>query len=364
MLISKVVIHDFKGFDLLEIPNLTKINLFGGKNNVGKSSILEAIFLALDRLNPHLFLRQLEWRTLGPIEMGESIWTPFFRNNSGSGNNTIKIELELSSKQLLAVSFAKGITSQVINTNQGKLKSSTSQPPSFGSTKIGANALSIKASLDAKNIQDSIFRVNGAQIGFEHKHLETIGIIYARAMMTRHMSQAEEADLFSKLDADDRTAPVIEAIRGIDERIESISIGVSAGSPRLQATLRGIKGKIPLALLGDGSRRIAGMVMAILERPKSIILIDEIETGIHHSKMSTMWTAIARAAEVSESQVLATTHSRECIEAASHAMRTQSSSELFSYHRVQRKPDLGKLSIVRYSGEEVAMASEGEVEIR
>ena len=37
-------IENFKGFDRLKLENFSRITVIGGKNNTGKSSILEALF--------------------------------------------------------------------------------------------------------------------------------------------------------------------------------------------------------------------------------------------------------------------------------------------------------------------------------
>ena len=56
-MISKLSLKGFKGFEQLDIPSLSRITLLGGRNNVGKTSILEALFMFHDRLNPQMILR-------------------------------------------------------------------------------------------------------------------------------------------------------------------------------------------------------------------------------------------------------------------------------------------------------------------
>jgi len=66
-MITKLKIDGFKGFKQLEISKLSRITLLGGRNNVGKTSILEALFMFYDRLNPQMILRQFAWRGIGTI---------------------------------------------------------------------------------------------------------------------------------------------------------------------------------------------------------------------------------------------------------------------------------------------------------
>jgi AAA15 family ATPase/GTPase len=58
-------IEDFRGFDTLEIDRLSKINLFVGKNNSGKTSIIEALFLIFGMSNPSILGNINKIRGLG-----------------------------------------------------------------------------------------------------------------------------------------------------------------------------------------------------------------------------------------------------------------------------------------------------------
>ena len=80
-MISKLTIDGFKGFEHLELPRLTRVTLLGGRNNVGKTTVLEALFMFFDRLNPQMILRQFAWRGVSVISMEpESMWAPVFNN--------------------------------------------------------------------------------------------------------------------------------------------------------------------------------------------------------------------------------------------------------------------------------------------
>ncbi len=61
-MIKSLRLKNFKSFENLDLPEVSNITLIGGRNNVGKSSLLEAIFLFYDIGNPSMFLRHLTWR--------------------------------------------------------------------------------------------------------------------------------------------------------------------------------------------------------------------------------------------------------------------------------------------------------------
>ena len=80
-MITTLRINRFKLFESLVLENLSPITLIGGKNNVGKTSILEAIFTLYDRGNPSITLRQFSWRGVSVVPMvPEALWAPMFKD--------------------------------------------------------------------------------------------------------------------------------------------------------------------------------------------------------------------------------------------------------------------------------------------
>jgi AAA15 family ATPase/GTPase len=63
-MITNFKIENYKAFENLELKKLSKINLIGGKNNVGKTSILEAILSMYDRRSADILLKSLAWRSV------------------------------------------------------------------------------------------------------------------------------------------------------------------------------------------------------------------------------------------------------------------------------------------------------------
>jgi AAA15 family ATPase/GTPase len=73
---------------------------------------------------------------------------------------------------------------------------------------------------------------------------------------------------------------------------------------------------------------VLSIVLAIANAPGGVVLIDEVENGLHHSVLVKVWQAIADAAERADAQVFATTHSYECIQAAHKAFHEHRPSDL------------------------------------
>lgn len=78
-MIKKVTINNFKGLPKVDVEDITRVTLIGGRNNVGKTSLLEALFLYFDRFNPEAFFRLCAWRNIQKLSLRQDdLWAPFF----------------------------------------------------------------------------------------------------------------------------------------------------------------------------------------------------------------------------------------------------------------------------------------------
>lgn len=76
---------------------------------------------------------------------------------------------------------------------------------------------------------------------------------------------------------------------------------------------------VPITQFGDGFNKIFRYVVEIMyvknEGDGNRLMIDEIDTGIHHSKLKGFWINILEVCKELDVQLFATTHSKECSEA-------------------------------------------------
>ena len=130
----------------------------------------------------------------------------------------------------------------------------------------------------------------------------------------------------------------------------------------MYADLEGMKRKIPVALLGDGISRLLSIILAIATAKKGIVLIDEIDAGLHYSILPQIWQGICQAAREYQCQVIATTHSYECLQAAHEGSVVAKSTKDFSYIRLEKEKDMiiGK----KYSHEVLGAALSQGWEVR
>ena len=82
---------------------------------------------------------------------------------------------------------------------------------------------------------------------------------------------------------------------------------------RVLAKLRGQARPVPLQSLGDGALHLAGTALALANSRNGFLLIDEAENGIHHTVQRDFWRMVLETADENNVQVLATTHSYDCV---------------------------------------------------
>ena len=92
----------------------------------------------------------------------------------------------------------------------------------------------------------------------------------------------------------------------------------------------------PMSIMGDGIKRLLALALDFSSARNGIMLIDEIENGLHHSALVEVWKYLDQMSRMFNVQVFATTHSYECIVAANNAFNDMESSDLH-LHRMHRQ---------------------------
>ena len=149
----------------------------------------------------------------------------------------------------------------------------------------------------------------------------------------------------------------MEALRIVEPGLRSVEDNSASGVPMIWGDI-GLPELVPLQVMGEGMTRIARAILAISVAPKGIVLIDEIENGLHHSILPKVWEAIEKAARQFDTQIFATTHSFECMEAAHHALDAAS----LLVHRLEAVD--GKIGCISYEPAELDAAISHSLEVR
>ncbi len=161
---------------------------------------------------------------------------------------------------------------------------------------------------------------------------------------------------------------VLHALRFLEPGIERIaaipSLSYYRGAPTrggFLVRLRGYDQPIPIGSLGDGSWRMLALAIALIQAKDGVLLIDEIDTGLHYTVMRDMWRLVFNTAKDLNIQVFATTHSYDCVKSLATICDSAENSE--GHVSIQRiEPEKGRA--VHYSDAEIRVAAEQHIEVR
>ena len=118
---------------------------------------------------------------------------------------------------------------------------------------------------------------------------------------------------------------------------------------------------VPLKSLGEGVNRFLSIALALVRSKGGVLLIDEIENGIHYSVHKDMWKLILREAENSNIQVFCTTHSLDAVKGLKEASEELDYEEV-SVIRIESAKD--RIRAVCFDRDELAIAADENIEIR
>jgi len=302
-----LTIEHFRGFEYLDLPNLAPITLLSGKNNTGKTAVLEAFFThAAGRFSGEQ-AKSIDRDLFAPLNRSQKLtkissWQPFFHNYDLDSPVRLSGFLDESkvTVEWQATSDRDGLDGTVTRLTDNEDKPLRS--------KFGTYVDKTKHGYQIRTAGQA-----------DHPFLRTT----ARILTNRaRVSQQELAERVSELKVRGFDQQLLAAMRIIDPRLANLEILLSNGKPMVHANFD-IGRMMPLPLLGEGMSAVADFILALVEASNGIVLIDEIENGIHHSALTSLWEHLSQVAELTNTQIIAATHSHECVVAAYRALRDQ-----------------------------------------
>lgn len=372
-MIRSFEVKNFRCFRQLKVENVERVNLIAGKNNVGKTAFLEALFLLLGPDNPELpmrlnVLRGIQWFEFVP----EEAWGWIFTDR-----NTQEV-IELSSRgdgggrRHLRIRLAEPQGSPLSGVGNGK----NTPAKSLGSTTTAAGVrelvLEYQDGSSAPTISRASIVLEGEQpkVRFQRGGGENLPLLERPAMSRFPLGifltsavqyQAENPQRFSRLQEIGRENEIIAPLRILEPRLRRLVVSAwGPGFPVIQGDV-GVRRLVPIELMGGGIGKLLSCLLAIAEAQHGTVLLDEIENGLHHSVLPKVWAAIAEFAGTFDTQVFATTHSLECIHAAHEAFSAGDKYD-FALHRLDRVED--EIRAVTYDREMLDAAIKADMEIR
>lgn len=359
-MIEKIKVSNFKIFKTLVLDNLHQITLVSGKNNVGKSTLLESIFFSNCYYNADSFISINNIRGAANI-LRTDIWKSFINKYSDSSSFEIdKVENGIKKNILVELVDNRDIIAHSLLDSTNLVDAQTSEKAS-DNRNITHQLLISASDEENKDALQYLVKFDGqiqtVSNSLPDNPLRICTYTYYFSSKSS-INQPSLAEMLSRLDIDGKSDHVIKALQILDPEIVGIKTLVQNGVIRIYASMKNGR-SMPIDNMGDGICKLIAICTFILSNPNSLLLVDEMENGFHYSAHKKIWGAIYEAAKTSNVQVIATTHSYECIKGASEAM---GENEDFGYIRLDNVSDI--IVAKSMSSEQLKIAIESNLEVR
>ncbi len=347
----------YRGIDGVCLDYLVAVNLITGPNGVGKTSVAEAIWLFNGRFTPTL---------------------PWDAHVQRSQRSVVDPLAPLVSGAV-----------ELAGTERGKLrewKAVFERMPTLGSATADSDQ---RAALSAKPSAGNgppwpvppqgRLRVwlDGEEAGGEHDTWdvmrgEGVFIMPVIRRPANHkpavihlpsfsMDMDEETiKRFSALVAEGRKDYLKSTLRRLLPLLADVEVITDHnGEPFILATTTENK-RLPLQALGGGLTRLFRLFVAFHDFKGGLVVIDEIENGLHHLVLPNLWRQVQAMTGELDVQIFATTHSQECIDTALDTFSDE--PDRLAVHVLSRHSD--GVRAVTYSGETLKAARDINLDLR
>ncbi len=346
-MLEKIHISRFRGFEDFIVSNFKQFNIIAGKNNVGKSSLLEAIFLLSGMTIPTM-TRRINRTRLMNLDKQEDVYSLFYQMDTA---NPVKIqgffkddivrELELTTTSDETSAFRD------VKVQRGESLINQNLYPAVVQNyrKTHAGDQEFDGRIEAMADKNHMFQA------YSHpQHEEPWICVY---LAVRQPQLAKE--FIQKLINDREESYIVEVLKKIDNRILDLKLV----GDTLKFTLDGTKNLLPVEVIGDGVLKVIHILSAMyMCKNGGLLCIDEIENGLHHTAMRMFWRAIMDYAKTNKIQVIATTHNVDMLEKIAQEILLEEKKSI-KFFRMERSEN-GAIVTESYTGSEyVASINEG-----
>jgi len=329
-MIPTLHIQNFKLFRDLEIKGLKRVNLFAGKNNSGKTALLEALRI---------------------MKAGEDIRALEYILSQRGADSDFNTKYDTLFNRLKFPKKGSGIDDINIRINGYCLNRSIEEGRLNPEYKISSD-------LNSKKELKSIFSELRSRYNWNPPLRPNDKVVYLPFNSSEHFPiEAFWESIVLTPDED----KVVEILKNT---ILPSLIRLDVKNDRTLVRLEGESKPLPLKSLGDGAQRMLLMAIALVSAQNNMLLIDEIETGLHYSVLEKLWEIIFKYAEELNVQVFVTTHSSDAIKSFTYTLEKEGNKDQGAYFRLQANRKNGDIEAIDYDLEKLELSLETNLEPR
>ena len=375
-MLTSFLVRNFRLFDSIQIEHLNRVNLVVGRNNSGKSALLEAVELYVSDASPQVIVslvtnRQETWTGQSQLEDETSPMTPLrhlFHNHELPGVDKEGIVLGPIHPESEQIRIH--VAAYHVERDEEGIARRTLIEPNALALDLSELEFALVARENGKVRR--IVRLDGDldyEVNMFRRNanlLRTVPRYSVEVVPTKNMTDEKLALLWDQINLTGLDEEVVAGLKLLDPTITGAAF--VEGTGRRNRPLRipiiktsSIAEPLPLQSMGDGMTRIFHIIVALVNARNGILVIDEFENGLHWSVQPKIWQTVFRLAQKLNVQVFSSTHSRDCIVGFEEAWKAQ--EEFGAFFRLNVKP-MGGVTVTPYSCETLADALETVVEIR
>lgn len=372
-MLRKLSTRKFRGLGEFTMDGLGQVNLLVGSNNCGKTTVLEAVNVLLSAGDPAVL-----WSTLS--RRSEDVQIP--RGPRAAEMDVSHLfeghEIDLGSTFSITGTNDEEttLTAKIVEAPARPRRRVEPEPSDDAAGRPGGLAVHLHWSNREKALTLPLTQAGGLNIedidprllGRPRRDRDE-----ARPVEFITTGALSESDTVSRLEAvvlTENEDLLIRALRSIEADIERIApVGSRVRSAYrdpgarggVVVKLAGMKSRIPLGSMGDGMWRMLGIALSLVGAKGGVLLIDEIDTGLHYTVMEEMWRLVHDAAQRFDVQVFATTHSSDCYRSLAAIVHAESAARPeVTIQRIER----GNPHAVAFTDDEIAVAASIGAEVR
>lgn len=326
-------IKNFKPFKSLELTQLSRVNLIVGKNNSGKTCLLEALWIDGS---------QADFPVIKDILGSREAYWEFDEDKQNYDKHPARSlfhghHFPTKTDEILSLATV---------THEEQRTIVVFSPPALLDQFNHSGQIDHSGQVSYNPKEPTVFFLRDNSLVHTYRLLGNGGFIDREIpenvifVPSSQLLPYTVDKLWAKISLTSLEDSIIQGLSLLEPNIQRIGIMPhSPGGDRIPVVALGAQ-RIALKTLGEGVTRIFQILLALVNCKDGTLLIDEFENGLHWSVQPKLWEMIFTLAEQLDIQVFVTTHSRDCVEAF-HYVWQQKEETQGSFYRLYDHPKKG-----------------------
>ena len=334
--LDRMQIRRFRGLLELDLDNLGRFNVLLGANDVGKTSVLEAVFLLSGITNLELPLKAQEWRDL-PTRKFDDLGLMFHGLDPDQPIDLVCYSPGAIVRRQLTISAPR------------RAFEIGADPPSRANGGNGISRMRGRPGPSADQASSAVpsrprmLQCEGTILTSREEALSSSGTLHVDGDTIRIESSSDkpanetmlsaryvaprpgyDTDAISALIVHKQMDQLVPFLRRVNARITNVST-----SGDLAYADIGLDRMVPLNAFGSGMVRAVNVLTHLMLGNERILLVDELENGLHHTAVESFLRVLLALSRDKDVQVFTTTHSVGVLESLLNVL----GDDAFSEHR-------------------------------